>query len=206
MKINTNTWNRIRYTLYAPGYDLAGKIFDSSRKKAISKLGIKEGDKVLIVGAGTGLDLEFMPSGCHITATDITPSMVEYTRKRNEKLNLNLTAMVMDGQKLQFPDNTFDKVILHLILAVIPEPHACIREAERVLKAGGNISVFDKFVPQGKQVSWVRKLLNPVATFFFTDVTRSFETIVSHTGLTIKTDTTEFKGLFRSIILEKPVK
>src|SRR5665647_456833 len=129
MKINTNAWNRIRYTLYTPGYDLIARIFEQSRKRSIESLQVKPGDNVLIVGAGTGLDLEFLPDFCEIIATDLTPSMVERIKKRNQLLNLNVQALVMDGMALTFEDRTFDKIILHLILAVIPDSMACISEA-----------------------------------------------------------------------------
>ena len=206
MKINTNYWNKLRYTLYTPVYDSVGKIFSSSRSKAISQLDIKVGERVLLVGAGTGLDLEFVPKGALVTATDLTPSMVEKIKKRNQKLNLNLEAMTMDGQNLAFADNYFDKIILHLIIAVIPDPVACLREAERVLKPGGKISVFDKFVPTHRKISFRRKLLSPLANLLFSDITRSFETIISKTGLRKLSDTVaNFKGNFRIILIEKPV-
>lgn len=206
MKINTNTWNKLRYTLYTPVYDSVGRIFSSSRRKAIAGLGIRKGEKVLLVGAGTGLDLEFIPSGAFVTATDITPSMVERIKKRNKKLGLQIEAMVMDGQKLDFPDNYYDKVILHLIIAVIPDPMACLREAERVLKPGGKISVFDKFVPQNRRVSFTRKILNPFVNFLFSDITRSFETIIAATGLRKVADSAaDFNGNFRIILVEKPL-
>jgi phosphatidylethanolamine/phosphatidyl-N-methylethanolamine N-methyltransferase len=51
MKINTNNWNRIRYSLYVPGYDLIAGYFKDSRKKSVESLEIKAGDKVLLVGA-----------------------------------------------------------------------------------------------------------------------------------------------------------
>ena len=57
MNLNTNLWNRLRYTLYTPIYDLlVGRIFTSSRRKSIELLHIQPGEKVLLVGAGTGLD------------------------------------------------------------------------------------------------------------------------------------------------------
>lgn len=206
MKINTNTWNKLRYTFYTPVYDSVGRIFSSSRSKAISGLDIKNGEKVLLVGAGTGLDLEFIPSGALVTATDLTPSMVEKIKKRNKKLNLPLEAMVMDGHRLAFPDNYFDKVILHLIIAVIPDPVACLREAERVLKPGGKISVFDKFIPVNRKISFRRKLLSPLANLLFSDITRSFETIIASTGLIKLTDTAaNFYGNFRIILVQKPL-
>lgn len=204
MKINTNSWNKIRYTLYAPGYDLIGKYFKDSRKKSVESLDIKAGDKVLIVGAGTGLDLEFLPSSCEIVATDITPSMIERIKRRNEILNRNVQAVVMDGQALEFADNSFDKVILHLILAVIPDPVACLRESERVLKHGGEVVIFDKFVRKGRKVSFIRRLVNVFSNFLVTDITRDFESIVKESELTILSDKdADFNGNFRLIKLAK---
>ncbi len=205
MRINTNFWNKIRYTLYAPGYDLVADYFKESRKKSIESLQVKAGDKVLIIGAGTGLDLEFLPFDCEITATDITPSMIDRLNKRGKKLNRHVHAHVMDGQALKFEDHSFDKIILHLILAVIPDPVACIKEAERVLKHGGQIAVFDKFVPRGRQVSSFRKIANVLTNFLFSDITRDIESIVSNTGLTIISDEeADFNGNFRLIQIRKP--
>lgn len=204
MKINTNTWNKIRYTLYTPGYDLIAGFFKDSRKKSVESLEIKAGEKVLIVGAGTGLDLEFLPNNCEIIATDITHSMIERVIKRNKTLNRQLQSIVMDGQKLDFVDNSFDKIILHLILAVIPDPIACIQESERVLKHGGQIVVFDKFVRKNSKISFIRRFANVLTNLVFSDITRDFESIINKTGLTVLSDTdADFNGNFRLIKLEK---
>lgn len=204
MKINTNSWNRLRYTLYTPGYDLIANYFRESRKKSIESLDVKTGEKVLIVGAGTGLDLEFLPLDCEIVATDITPSMIHRIEKRNVMLNRRVRGIVMDGQALGLEDNSFDAIILHLILAVIPDPVACIKEAERVLKNGGRIVVFDKFVPRNRKVSSRRRLINVFANLLFTDITRDFESLLNKTRLTILSDEeADFKGNFRRIKLIK---
>jgi len=204
MKINTNSWNKIRYTLYTPGYDLIAGYFKDSRKKSIESLEIKSGDKVLIVGAGTGLDLEFLPNDCEIIATDITPSMIERIKKRNKILNRQVQSIVMDGQTLDFVDNSFDKIIIHLILAVIPDPIACIQESERVLKHGGQIVVFDKFVHKNSKISLLRRFANVLTNLVFTDITRDFESIINKTELTVLTDKdADFNGNFRLIKLAK---
>ncbi len=204
MRINTNSWNRIRYTLFAPGYDLLVRYFKDSRKKSIDSLEVKAGDKVLIIGAGTGLDLEFLPISCEIIATDITPTMIERVKKRNKSLNRKVQAIVMDGQNLDFADDSFDKIILHLILAVIPDPIRCIKESERVLKPGGQIVVYDKFVPRDRKVSFLRRFVNLFSNFFFTDITRDFESIVNSSRLAVVSDKdADFNGNFRLIKLTK---
>ncbi|MEI6123065.1 MAG: class I SAM-dependent methyltransferase [Bacteroidota bacterium] len=204
MKVNTNRWNKIRYTLYSPGYDLLAGYFKESRKKSIDSMEITKGDKVLIVGAGTGLDLEFLPNDCEIVATDITPSMIERIKKRNKTLNRQVQTMVMDGQALEFADNSFDKIILHLILAVIPDPIACIKESERVLKHGGQIVVFDKFVRKNSKISRMRRFANLLTNLVFSDITRDFESIVNKTTLTVLADNdADFNGNFRLLKLTK---
>lgn len=89
------------------------------------------------MGAGTGADLPFIPATVQITAVDITQVMLQRLRQRATSLGMTVDVQVMDGQALEFSSEQFDAVILHLILAVIPDPIACIREVERVLKPGG---------------------------------------------------------------------
>lgn len=202
MKINTSNWNKLRYTWYTPIYDFVVQPFTISRKKSIQALNIEPGSKVLIAGAGTGLDLHLIPSQCHVVAIDITPSMVREIKKRNSKLNKNVQALVMDAQDLAFRDNSFDYIVLHLILAVMPNPEKCLQECERVLKAQGRIAVFDKFLPKKKSVSFFRKFVNVFTNVLFSDITRDIYTLVDKTQLKICFDKkANFKGNFRILQL-----
>ena len=204
MQVNTNTWNKIRYSLYAPGYDLVANILRASRRSSIESLDIHPGAKILIVGAGTGLDLEFLPVEAEIFATDLTPVMIANLKARAETLNKRVHAQVMDGQALEYEDHFFDSVILHLILAVIPDPVACLREAERVLKPGGQIVVYDKFVPKNRPVSILRKMANLITNTLFSNITRNFESIAASTHLDVVSDVAaDFNGNFRLIKLIK---
>ena len=204
MRINTNKWNVLRYTFYTPVYDFIARFSTNSRKKSIASLNILPGHRVLIVGAGTGLDLKLLPKHCEIVATDITPSMVESIKRKNNTLGLNVEIRVMDGQQIEYEDAAFDIVILHLILAVIPDPMACIREVDRVLKTGGQVAVYDKFVKKNKAVSKLRSFLNLFTNIFFSNITRDIYTIVAPTSLSVKSDfPADFKGQFRLIQLRK---
>ncbi len=204
-KLNAVSWNRVRYTIYAPIYNWAVKFANNSRKNSIASLNLDGTESILIVGAGTGLDLDYIPSSCKITATDITPAMVHKIQQRAELLNKDVKSEVMDGQKLFYDDKTFDIVILHLILAVIPDPIACINEVERVLKPEGKIAVYDKFVKTGLSISLLRKIINSITSILATDITRSLESIIENTSLKVVSDVSaDFGGNFRRIILKKP--
>jgi phosphatidylethanolamine/phosphatidyl-N-methylethanolamine N-methyltransferase len=205
MSLNTNNWNRLRYTLYLPIYDLiADRIFRKYRKRSVELLAAKPDDSILILGAGTGLDLPYLQGYENLTAIDITPGMITKLQQRAEKLDIPVDTRVMNGQQLAFADNSFDAVILHLILAVIPDPVACIKEVERVLKPGGTVMFFDKFLPDGQQPSIFRKFFNQIASTLFSDINRSIGAIISHTTLSIElNEPAAFNGTFRLVILRK---
>ncbi len=205
MAINTTMWNRIRYTLYAPVYDLAEYLVGGARRQAIAQLAPQAGEKILLLGCGTGLDLQYLPQGVEIVAVDLTPAMVERTRRRAQALGQNVEALVMDAECLKFEAEQFDAVVLHLILAVIPDPQACIKEAERVLKPGGRMSVLDKFVAPGQRPSLMRKAFNILTNTLFSDITRSLEPLLGLTRLQVTEDKPALlNGAFRAVSAIKP--
>ena len=203
MPFATNRWNRIRYTLWAPLYDLVVG-FGRQRRRSIALLELRAGERVLIVGAGTGADLPFLPEGVEVVAGDVTPAMVERTRRRAERLGRRVRAEVMDGQALPFPDASFDAVVLHLIVAVIPDPAACLRETARVLRPGGRACVFDKFAPDAGRASLMRRAANVVARVIATDLTRRLGPLAAEAGLEIVHREPAAPGALLEIALLRP--
>jgi phosphatidylethanolamine/phosphatidyl-N-methylethanolamine N-methyltransferase len=69
---------------------------------------------------------------------------------------------------------------------------------------GGSITILDKFLPKNRKISFIRKVINPLANLFFTDINRKFESIVNATSLKVVSDIdAHFKGKFRIIKLVK---
>lgn len=202
MRINTNRWNRARYTLYAPFYDLIVRRLGRGRRRAIELLRVQAGERVLIDGCGTGPDLELLPRDCIVTAVDLTPAMVEKTRARAASLGMQVDARVMDAARLDFTDESFDCVLLHLILAVVPDPQATAREAARVLRRGGRASVFDKFA--SGRPSLARRAFNVVTNAVATDITRSLADVLEGSGLAVvREEPSVFGGVFRVATLSR---
>jgi ubiquinone/menaquinone biosynthesis C-methylase UbiE len=200
-------WNRLRYTLWAPAYDAIARAagFDAARRLSIDRLRLAPGDRVLIVGAGTGLDLDVLPSNVHVTAIDVTPAMLKHLERRAAGSSRSVTAQIMDARQLAFPDSSFDAVVMHLILAVMPEPERGVREAVRVLKAGGRIAVFDKFLRDEERPSLKRRLLNAIAKPLFSDLNRRLGPLITATRLVIEHDEpVAFGGTYRVVTLVKP--
>jgi phosphatidylethanolamine/phosphatidyl-N-methylethanolamine N-methyltransferase len=200
MRVNTNRWNRLRYTLYAPFYDLVARRLGRGRRRAFELLDVREGERVLLVGCGTGLDLELLPRGAHVIAVDLTPAMVEKTLARATALGMKVDARVMDAARLDLADASFDCVVLHLILAVVPDPYATAREAVRVLRPGGRASIFDKFLPDAGRASLVRRAANVLTNVFATNINRRLGDILAGTPLKVVTDEPSvFGGAFRVV-------
>ena len=68
--------------------------FDTARRLSIDRLRLASGDRVLIVGAGTGLDLDFLPSKVHVTAIDVTPAMLKHLERRAAGTAQSVTARI----------------------------------------------------------------------------------------------------------------
>ncbi|MGC2166798.1 MAG: methyltransferase domain-containing protein [Gallionella sp.] len=194
---------RISYGLIAPFYDL---IVEGPLKRARSaSLGALPSDvagEVLISGAGTGLDLPLL-SGLHrYTALDFNRAMLSRGRKR--RVEVHVDWVLGDSMALPFAAARFDHVVLHLILAVVPNPSACLGEAARVVKPGGTILVFDKFLQPGKK-ALLRRALTPLSRRLATRMDVVFEQVLGETPqLQLISDIPLLaNGWFRGIVLQK---
>ena len=201
----TNRWNRFIYRLWAPVYDATvGHFFAPGRKRAMELLNLQPGERVLLVGVGTGADLPLLPAGVTATGIDFSPDMLAKARQKLPLPDRDVTLLRGDAQQLLVDEAGYDAVIFNLILSVIPDGLACLRENLRALKPGGRAVVFDKFLPDAGQLTVGRRLLNLGSTLFGTDITRRFGDLAA--GVTIQVLCDEpslFHGAYRVILFRK---
>jgi phosphatidylethanolamine/phosphatidyl-N-methylethanolamine N-methyltransferase len=192
------SWAAHRWNLYAPYYDrLIG--FPRVRCRSIELAALQPGERILIDGCGTGLDLPFIPPGVSIDAVDLSPGMLAQARLKGREARFQ----VMDAQRLDFPDAAFDAVVLHLIVAIVPDPLKCLQEAVRVLRPGGRIALFDKYFHGPGNPRLIRRLLNPLMRLLATDLnTRTLE-LAARAGLrVVHEEPAMLNGMFRIARLE----
>jgi len=109
-----------------------------------------------------------------------------------------------DVMRMPYADETFDKIVLHLILAVVPQPLRVLQESARVLKPGGRIWILDKFLRPG-QLAPLRRSMNIVIRHVATRTDVVFEELLQdvHDLQRISDEPALAGGWFRRIILEK---
>ena len=116
-----NTMLRRSYSLIAPLYDLAiARPLLQARTRSLQVLPKDAAGKVLLSGVGTGLDLPLLPKLHHYTALDFNAAMLSRARPRGKGLQIDWA--LGDSMALPFADAHFDHVVLHLIVAVVPQP------------------------------------------------------------------------------------
>ncbi|HEY6000494.1 MAG TPA: methyltransferase domain-containing protein [bacterium] len=148
---------RRAYTLLAPLYDLAlESVSRKPRRESLARLDPARDRDVLICGAGSGLDLPHLPPCRSVTALDLTPAMLRRARERARRLGRGPSFVIGDATALPFADASFDAMVLHLILAVVPRPDLALAETQRVLRPGGRALVMDKFLRPGER-AFVRR-------------------------------------------------
>lgn len=96
----------------------------------------------------------FAPHVEHVTASDLTPEMVDLAASRAIELGHdNVSTQLADAEDLPFEAESFDLVTCRIAPHHFPNPAAFIREVTRVLKEGGTFAMVDNVVPDDPDVA-----------------------------------------------------
>ncbi len=152
------------YDRWAPIYDLVfGGVFGRGRQAAIVATN-SIGGRVLEVGVGTGISLPQYGPDLRIFGTDISAAMLRKARARVADLRLgNVEGLaVMDAEKLEFPDHSFDVVMAQYVVTAVPNPEAALNEFARVLRPGGEIILLSRVSADAGMRRFIEQQLQPV--------------------------------------------
>jgi len=151
-------------------YDKLAKVYDiifgptlhPGRLRAIERMDIQSGERVLEVGVGTGINLSLYPKNCSVTGIDFSESMLEIARERAERKDIrNVRLLQMDAADLKFADDAFDIVYAPYLISVVPDPVRVAHEMRRVCRPGGRVILLNHFLSPNLFLSRVERLISP---------------------------------------------
>jgi ubiquinone/menaquinone biosynthesis C-methylase UbiE len=142
--------------------------FGPATETLLELIGLRAGDRVLDVAAGTG-DSSIMaarrvgPSG-HVLAVDISANMLKGADESAREAGLtNFETRVMNAEKLELEADSFDAIISRIALMLFPDPLKALTEMHRVVQPGGRVaamvfSTADKNPYHGIPLAIVRRV------------------------------------------------
>jgi SAM-dependent methyltransferase len=130
--------------------------------RLVEACGIGPGMEVLDVAAGTGnAAIPAALAGAHVTASDLTPELLEAGRERAEAVGAELSWVEADAEQLPFADASFDVVISAIGVMFAPHHERSASELVRVCRPGGTIGLLS-WTPEG-QIGNLLKTIGPFA-------------------------------------------
>ena len=146
--------------------DLPWRNIMLSPQKLVARLTLTPASQVLEVGAGSGfysVEVARLVSDGHLELLDLQPEMLKKAQQKLEAKGLsNVGYTLADAGKLPLEADSFDMIYLVAVLGEIADQRAFLREAHRVLKPGGILSISEHlpdpdFSPFAKVKSLVEK-------------------------------------------------
>lgn len=171
MNIAVHRWIADRIPRYGPGarfYDtlsMERPVYRAGREAAVTLLDLQPGDRVLVIGCGTGLDFPLIldvigPTG-EIVGIDRSVAMLRQAARRVRRSGWrNVRLINIDAVDLTSVDGTFGAVMFTYSLSIIQDWRTAWASALARLQPDGKVSVVDTDLPSGRG-----RVFAPLAAF-----------------------------------------
>jgi phosphatidylethanolamine/phosphatidyl-N-methylethanolamine N-methyltransferase len=174
------------YEKLANVYDLAfGPVLNPGRLRALKRMQLLPGQRILEVGVGTGINATLYPRDCSIVGIDLSPSMLEKARQRCRRRDAgHVRLLPMDAAALTFPDRSFDVVYAPYLISVVPDPVKVALEMRRVCRPGGRIVILNHFRSRNPVLSRLERAISPLTKYVGFKADLDMPAFLAQAGLT----------------------
>jgi SAM-dependent methyltransferase len=138
-RIYDATWGRAFSAAYDRGFKGAE---DAGLREMRRELLARARGRVLELGAGTGLNLGLYPETIEsLTMVEPDPHMTKQLRQKlaDSGKSAEISVVEAPGEDLPFADNSFDAIVVTLVLCTVPDQAATLAEIKRVLAPEGQL-------------------------------------------------------------------
>ncbi|HEX8476236.1 MAG TPA: methyltransferase domain-containing protein [Pyrinomonadaceae bacterium] len=149
-KPETNKLKPPVYDRLASGYEraiapLERRFLTRLRRRTLSEL--DAGARVLEVGAGTGLNFAFYPTGASGVASDLSGEMLRLAQEKERPPDVVLARH--GAERLPYADDAFDAAFATLVFCSVASPAEAFAELRRVVRMGGTVVLLEHVRPAG---------------------------------------------------------
>jgi phosphatidylethanolamine/phosphatidyl-N-methylethanolamine N-methyltransferase len=131
-------------------YPVVDFFIKSQKRRFFNMINCYPSGLLLEIGVGNGSHLKYYETH-DIIGIDTSEGMLARARKYRKD---NIQLLQMNGEKLFFPNETFDYIILSHVIAVVDDPEKMLEEVHRVLKPDGKVFILNHFTPD----NWLKYL------------------------------------------------
>src|SRR4051794_14739676 len=175
------------YDVHAMFYDATfGRLVRRRIERAIHHMNIGDNDRVLDLGIGTGVSMNYYPRHAQLIGIDLSGGMLREARKKIREMNLD-RAIVFQANALQLPfaDSTFDHIFISHVISVVSDPVLLVREAQRVAKPGARIVIVNHFQSTNRFIALFEKWLCPLCTKLGWRSDLALQDLIRNTGVEV---------------------
>lgn len=156
------------------------------RERIVADLGLRPGDDVADVGAGTGLFTVLFaeavgPTG-RVYAVDISEEFIEHIRRRAAQAGLaNIRGVVCAEDSVDLPAESVDLVFVCDTYHHFEYPRGTLASIHRALRPGGRLVVIDFIREEGVSREWVLEHVRAGQAVFAAEIEAAgFERVADH--------------------------
>ncbi len=117
--------------------------------------------RVLEIGCGPGPTFRHYHPGCEVWAVEKEPARCQAAQVAAQASPARVRVQQGHAQALPFPAGFFDAAVSCLVLCSVPHHPETLAEIQRVLRAGGTLTLMEHVLPQSRGGAWLAHTMQP---------------------------------------------